>query len=143
MATYNGEKYIIQQLLSIVRQTLIPDEVIIVDDGSSDCTFSLIQEFIEKYKNIEWKLFRNDVNLGWQKNYINAISKAKGDIIFTCDQDDIWNEQKIELMAYVMCKKIEINLLVSDYQMNNSYFNNISKYRDCNCLLYTSPSPRD
>lgn len=81
MATYNGEKYIIQQLLSIVRQTLIPDEVIIVDDGSSDCTFSLIQEFIEKYKNIEWKLFRNDVNLGWQKNYINAISKAKGDII--------------------------------------------------------------
>lgn len=67
MATYNGEKYIIQQLLSIVRQTLIPDEVIIVDDGSSDCTFSLIQEFIEKYKNIEWKLFRNDVNLGWQK----------------------------------------------------------------------------
>ena len=43
MATYNGEKYIIQQLLSIVRQTLIPDEVIIVDDGSSDCTFSLIQ----------------------------------------------------------------------------------------------------
>ena len=75
MATYNGEKYIIQQLLSIVRQTLIPDEVIIVDDGSSDCTFSLIQEFIEKYKNIEWKLFRNDVNLGWQKNYINAISK--------------------------------------------------------------------
>lgn len=131
MATYNGEKYIIQQLLSIVRQTLIPDEVIIVDDGSSDCTFSLIQEFIEKYKNIEWKLFRNDVNLGWQKNYINAISKAKGDIIFTCDQDDIWNEQKIELMAYVMCKNIEINLLVSDYQMNNSYFNNISKYRDC------------
>ena len=52
MATYNGEKYIIQQLLSIVRQTLIPDEVIIVDDGSSDCTFSLIQEFIEKYKNM-------------------------------------------------------------------------------------------
>lgn len=124
ISTYNGEKYIVQQLLSIVQQTIIPNEVVIVDDCSTDNTFSIIENFIEKHNGINWKLFRNDINLGWKKNFINAISKAEGDIIFTCDQDDVWNKQKIEIMSYVMHKYAEINLLVSDFNTNDPKIKN-------------------
>ena len=58
ISTYNGEKYIVQQLLSIVEQTIIPNEVVIVDDCSTDNTFSIIENFIEKHNGINWKLFR-------------------------------------------------------------------------------------
>ena len=125
ISTYNGEKYIVQQLLSIVEQTIIPNEVVIVDDCSTDNTFSIIENFIEKHNGINWKLFRNDINLGWKKNFINAILKAEGDIIFTCDQDDVWNKQKIEIMSYVMHKYAEINLLVSDFNTNDPKIKNV------------------
>lgn len=95
MATYNGEKYVAQQLQSIYDQTSRPDEVIIVDDRSSDETVPKIRAFIESRPEIDWKIYINEVNQGYVKNFFKAISLTKGDIIILCDQDDIWLDNKV------------------------------------------------
>ena len=63
MATYNGMKYIEKQLDSIRNQYIMPDEVIICDDASTDGTADFINEYIEKYSLFGWKLFKNEENL--------------------------------------------------------------------------------
>lgn len=107
MCTYNGASHIYFQLKTINNQTRKPDEVIIQDDGSTDNTVNIIRKFI--YDNSLqdlWKLYENPVNLGRKKNFMDAISKTTSDIIFLSDQDDIWDEKKIEIMSGVMEKMI-------------------------------------
>ena len=99
MTTYNGERYILEQLESIRIQTRQPDEVIIQDDASDDDTQRLIDHFIEVHGLGNWKVYRNVKNIGWRNNFYDAISKSHGDIIFFADQDDIWHPQKIKTMC--------------------------------------------
>jgi len=75
MTTYNGEKFLEQQLLSIFNQTRQPDEVIICDDGSSDRTVMIVQQFITKY-NLQdsWKIIKNKYNKGLTKNFLECAS---------------------------------------------------------------------
>ena len=104
MGTYNGEKYIIEQLDCIRNQTRQPDEVIICDDNSKDNTVKLIEEYIGKYQlQNQWKLYRNKENKGYPANFYYACSLCTGDIVFLADQDDIWDITKIEKM----CKALE------------------------------------
>ncbi len=98
MATYNGEKYIEEQLESIRCQTQVPDEVIMCDDGSTDNTVEYIENYIEKYKLSSWKIIRNKTNLGYFDNFFKAISLAQGDTIYLSDQDDIWDLNKIKVI---------------------------------------------
>ena len=93
MATYNGEKYLKDQLDSILKQIQSSDEVIISDDGSSDSTRDIIEEFQKEYKNI---YLVDGSKRGVQKNFENALKHAKGDILFLSDQDDIWVEGKVD-----------------------------------------------
>ncbi len=102
MTTYNGEKYVESQLQSILTQTLLPDEVIICDDVSTDNTVEIIKTFISSHKLDNWYLFINNQNLGWRQNFRNALSKTSGEIIFFADQDDIWLNDKIEHMSTLM-----------------------------------------
>lgn len=95
MATYNGEKYLPQLLDSLFAQTRVPDEIVIVDDKSSDATIEVLNAYAEKYNCI--KLFVNEQNLGVNKNFEKAISLCSGDYIFICDQDDFWLPENIEL----------------------------------------------
>ncbi len=104
MTTYNGSKYILKQLQSIYRQSRLPDEVIICDDSSDDQTVEMITEFIKDNKLRNWHIYKNDINKGWRYNFFCAASLARGDIIFFSDQDDIWNEEKIKIMAELMNK---------------------------------------
>lgn len=116
MATYNGQSNIIQQLDSLRKQTKKINEVLIWDDCSTDNTTEIIQTYINKY-NLEdyWKLKVNKKNVGWRKNFIDLLQAATGDLIFTCDQDDIWNIEKIESMSECFLENSQISVLVSDY----------------------------
>lgn len=99
MSTYNGEKYIQDQMQSIIDQTRCPDEVIINDDNSTDGTVEIVKKFIES-NNVgnTWKLTVNNPNKGCYVNFMHGALNSQGDIIFFCDQDDIWDKTKIEKM---------------------------------------------
>ena len=107
MCTYNGEKYIKEQLESIIHQTLPPDEIIICDDGSNDHTISAIKETMRVWRG-SWMLVQNEKNLGYKKNFQKAISLCQGDIIYLSDQDDVWDLHKMELMnqIFVECPEV-------------------------------------
>ena len=95
MTTYNGEKYIRVQLDSILSQLTEEDEVIVCDDGSSDKTIEIVKEYTFKHKNV--KLFTNE-RLGVVRNFQSAIEKCTKELIFLSDQDDIWCEEKVDLI---------------------------------------------
>lgn len=101
LTTYNGEKYITNQLESIRKQTLLPDEVLILDDRSSDDTVQVVKSYIER-NGLDWKLLVNSENQGYKKNFFNGLKAASGDIIFLSDQDDEWKLDKVEKMNQFM-----------------------------------------
>ena len=120
VCTFQGEKYVVKQLQSIYQQTILPDEVIIQDDCSNDRTRELIEEFIENHKlQNTWTFICNKENMGWKKNFMNAIAKARGDLIFLSDQDDIWYPEKIEKMTGICADNPEIELLFSELRAFN------------------------
>ena len=100
LTTFNGQKYIRDQIISIEEQSLVPYEIIICDDNSSDDTVDIILQLQKIYNNI--KLYRNKVQLGLIKNFEQAISLCSCDYIALSDQDDIWLKDKL---------KIELELL--------------------------------
>lgn len=95
MATYNGEKYVKGQLESILRQSRKPDEIIINDDNSVDNTINIL-ETLKCSSDITIDVQVNKVQLGYAKNFRQAIGRCHGDIVFLSDQDDVWHEKKIE-----------------------------------------------
>ena len=95
ICTYNGEKYIKKQLESIIRQTRIPDEIILYDDNSTDKTIEIADETLKK-SDIQYKIHKNIKNMGCKDNFLNCYHECIGDVIFSCDQDDIWVNDKIE-----------------------------------------------
>ena len=112
ITTFNGQKFIHDQLTSIMNQTLPPDEVIISDDRSTDNSVKIATDFINHYGlHNHWQVHVNDKNLGYSKNFHQAIRTSNADIIFLCDQDDIWDEKKISMMMEVLDRNIDINLL--------------------------------
>ncbi len=120
MTTYNGAKYLKEQLDSLRLQSAQVDEVIIFDDKSNDeQTTELINKYILDYKLDCWKLIINEKNLGWKKNFINAINFSSGDLIFLCDQDDIWELNKVEVMKNTIVSNPEISLLTTNYKTLN------------------------
>ena len=126
LSTYNGEKHILEQLDSIRLQKRTADEVIICDDDSTDKTFSLVEDYIHRYKlEPQWKLLKNMENLGWKQSFYNLILMASGDYVFTCDQDDIWSKNKLEVMTRV-ARDSNALLIASDYV--SFYENNSVKF---------------
>lgn len=95
VTTYNGEKYIREQIDSILNQTRVPDEVIILDDGSTDGTLDILTEYENNHPSV-FEIKINDKNLGVTKNFEQGIRASSGDAIFLCDQDDVWHPEKIE-----------------------------------------------
>ena len=97
MTTYNGLKYISEQLESIKNQTVLPDEVLIYDDRSTDGTYEYVQEYIKTNKLDKWNVVRNKENKGYSLNFSDAMKESHGDIVFLCDQDDIWHLSLIHI----------------------------------------------
>ncbi len=112
IATYNGENFIREQLDSIIKQLGEKDEIIISDDGSTDRTIEIIESYNDKRIRIFKSNYKNVIF-----NFENAINKARGDIIFLADQDDIWYDNKVQILL----KEIENCDLV---------FSNVSIFKD-------------
>ena len=96
MASYNGEKYISQQIDSILHQTYPNIEIVIVDDGSRDGTLEVVQQYVSQFPFVH--VYRNAENSGITKTFESAIKKCKGEFIALSDQDDIWVEHKIQTL---------------------------------------------
>lgn len=94
LCTYNGEKYLKQQLDSILSQTMAVDEIVVCDDCSTDSTCEIISSYVDKYPHI--KMIRNDVNVGFANNFEKAVLICRGEYIFLSDQDDIWHPKKVK-----------------------------------------------
>lgn len=117
MATYNGEKYLEKQLDSIFSQTCPIDELVVCDDGSKDKTVSILKRYQERYPI---RIYSNEKNLGYKLNFKKALSLCKGDHIFLCDQDDIWLEEKVEIMMDKMQEDPRILVLASSFVYINA-----------------------
>ena len=117
IATYNGSRFLEEQMESIRLQTLAPNEVYLSDDCSTDSTVSIVNAYINRNDlNNKWRIQKNKVNKGYAKNFLDAATQAKGDIIFFCDQDDVWIKDRIEVMSSVLDEHKDINLLCSSLQ---------------------------
>ena len=117
VTTYNGKEHLEKQLLSLLQQKRAPDEVLIFDDGSQDGTIEQVRSFICKNKLTTWQLQVNVERKGWKRNFMEGLRKASGDILFPCDQDDIWYTEKLAEMTGVMEQRPEIKLLACDYHV--------------------------
>ena len=119
LASFNGEKYIKEQLESILVQLNENDEVIISDDVSLDNTLSIIKNFNDKrIKVIEGP------KMGVKQNFANAISHSNGKYIFLSDQDDIWEPSKVEKVLNTF-DKTGCSCVIHDNVVFESGTNNI------------------
>jgi len=122
MATYNGELFLEEQIQSILNQSFQNFELIICDDCSTDKTAQIIQKYMQTHSNI--KLFKNETNIGFIKNFEKLISLCETPYIALSDQDDIWLENKLEIQMKAMKKAESLNnnsplMVHSDLMMIN------------------------
>jgi len=94
MATYNGGPYLMEQLSSLSSQSLLPLELVITDDGSSDETVKIIGEFAENAP-FPVRFYQNEKRLGYAENFFRALSLCWGEFVAFCDQDDVWYPDKL------------------------------------------------
>lgn len=98
MTTYNGENFLAQQLDSLVAQNYSLFEIIICDDNSTDSTAMILKSYEHK-PGIDISIYHNKENLGYIKNFEKAVSHCRGEYIVFCDQDDIWEPDKIAVQV--------------------------------------------
>jgi len=110
IATYQGSRYIAQQLRSILPQLLPDDEIIITDDGSTDCTCAEILSL----RDPRISLTCSPINRGLLRSFEASVLRATGDIVFLSDQDDLWLPHKVEIVLDRFAKDPGILLTASD-----------------------------
>ncbi len=140
LATYNGEKYLEEQLESVVKQTYPNIEIIIVDDKSRDRTEEILRRYAFLYSNIQ--VYINDVNLGYIKNFQKGCQLASGDFISFCDQDDVWDVKKTTLL---MSSIGNYPMIYCDDELVDEKLNILKKHSDIknlasfdNCLYFAT-----
>ena len=153
MAAYNGEKYIQEQLESYSKQTVLPDELVVVDDCSTDSTPEILKSFKEKapFKVV---IITNEKNIGSTKSFEKAIKATSGNWICLSDQDDVWTDNKIEEYVKAINESDDkIGLIYSDFEIVDEKLIKLqnveytahknSKYcsNDASIFLLTNPLP--
>lgn len=123
MCTYNGAEFLRAQLESIAGQTRPPDEIVICDDGSTDETESVIRSFT----GAPLFLHTNEKNLGAVKNFERAIGLCTGDVIALSDQDDVWREDKLQLIEEAFRKTPTAGLVFSDAEIVDEKLNPLNR----------------
>lgn len=147
MATYNGRKFIEQQLDSIRFQYLVPDAVIICDDASSDGTYEFVQDYINKYELSTWQVDRNEENLGHYNTFLHLVTQVQEGFVFFSDQDDIWLPDKISTLSpYLLDRGVAMVYNQSEIideknqVIERSSFSGHSQIKQLDCLLKKWPS---
>lgn len=113
LCTYNGERFLPQQLSSIRQQSTLPEEVVACDDGSTDRTVAILREFAASVL-FPVRIFENQKNLGYAANFEQAIRTCEGDLIALSDQDDIWHPHRLERSRHEFTDNPEVGLVFSD-----------------------------
>jgi len=116
MCTFNGARYLGEQLSSIASQSTLPDELVICDDGSTDDTIRILSAFATQAP-FDVRIFVNEDRLGVVKNFEKAISLCRGDIIALSDQDDIWKLHKLARLAEAFQQHPDTAYAFSDAEM--------------------------
>ncbi len=122
LSTYNGEKFLREQMDSLLAQSYKDWVCSIRDDGSTDNTIGIIQEYVSIYPN-HFQLLQDRQHVGWRESFRRLLDNCKGDIIFFCDQDDIWLSNKVKIISDIMFEisyKNKPALLISDLQLVNA-----------------------
>lgn len=136
IATYNGERYIKDQLDSIACQTIKPDLVVISDDNSCDETFNICK----KYKLLNIHLVKNNFRKGYSGNFKSALINLPDDIdiVFFSDQDDVWFPHKIELHIDLYNMNTDFECIYNDVSIVNEFLEGRFISKMFNTLLETS-----
>ena len=113
MATYNGARFVREQLDSFSAQTRLPDELVVTDDCSTDDTVRVVEEFA-RTAPFRVALHRNPANLGYVRNFEKALSMCTGDIIFLSDQDDVWFPEKLATVVRHFEADPQVQVVIND-----------------------------
>lgn len=126
LASYNGEKYIKEQLDSILSQIGTNDEIIVSDDGSTDGTLLIVN----KIQDPRIKVIKNKLGKGYTSNFENALNHACGEIIFLSDQDDVWYDNKVSVMLKALEKSdfVVSNAMISDENLTPTLGSHFKMY---------------
>ena len=132
MCTYNGATYLEAQLDSLLAQTRLPDEIVISDDASTDASMTMLDAFALHAgdRGIDVRVSRHLSNVGFVDNFSSALRQATGDVLFLCDQDDIWRTDKMAVMAARFAQDPDLLLLHSDARLVDA------KGRALNCSMF-------
>ncbi|MBS0199243.1 MAG: glycosyltransferase family 2 protein [Proteobacteria bacterium] len=119
LCSWNGERYLPQQLASLGAQTRRIDQYVLSDDGSTDGSWSLLQSFAEEQraKGVDVVLHRNPQPSGYIHHFEQALARADADVLFTCDQDDIWHPEKAATMMTAFAADPSLLVLHSDARL--------------------------
>lgn len=118
MCTFNGESYLGEQIDSILRQSSPVHEIIVADDASTDGTRRLLEEYKRRFPHL-FQLCFHDSNVGTIENFQFALERCTGEIIFLCDQDDIWRSEKVATML-ARLRDVRCLLLFTDGRLIDS-----------------------
>lgn len=137
MAVYNGEDYLREQIDSVLRAMSENDELVISYDQSSDDSLHIIEQYVNDDKRVRLVFNRRD-NAGIAGNYNNAIANCRGKYVFLCDQDDYWNENKIDRVIEAF-KKTGANLVIHDGLVVDENLNSLQRTLLSGVRKTTSP----
>lgn len=119
LATFNGASHLPSQLASLSTQSRLPDELVVSDDGSTDDTVAIIESFASEAP-FEVRILQNSRNLGYAQNFGSALQACTGDLVFLCDQDDIWFNDKIETLCAAAMTNTAIHLFLNDAELTDA-----------------------
>lgn len=126
LCTFNGERFIAEQIESILAQTLVPDEIVLSDDASTDATVSIVEDAAARFaaehreQNLALRVLRNRVALGVVRNFEQAMGAATGDFVVLCDQDDRWAPDRIALALAAFVEHPDRLLIHADANLIDS-----------------------
>ncbi|MDB5973571.1 MAG: hypothetical protein JWR07_331 [Nevskia sp.] len=119
LATFNGERFLAEQLESLQCQTLLPEELVLCDDGSTDRTLEIAAEFSSRAR-FPVRIHRNPQRLGYRNNFLNCVAQCSGAYVALCDQDDVWHERKLEQVALTFAGHSDVSLVIHQGAVSDS-----------------------